>query len=91
MAGISAGVPQVMIKTDLEKSLVAQAIAARNAGVALSWKLFGANELADAIARAAHDPAIQAAARALSLENQPYLKLDAMAEIAKGVQSMLDN
>lgn len=91
MAGISAGVPQVMIKTDLEKSLVAQAIATRNAGVALSWQRFGASELADAIARAARDPAIQAAAQALALESLPYLKLDAMEEIAKGVRSLLDN
>jgi hypothetical protein len=89
MAGIAAGVPQVMIKTDLEKTLVAQAIAAKGAGTVLSWKLFGAAELAAAIRNAADDAAMREAARNLCIENGPYLKLDPLGEITRGVMDML--
>jgi rhamnosyltransferase subunit B len=85
MAGIAAGVPQVMIKTDLEKTLVAQAIAGRNAGTVLSWSTFEMLDLAVAIRTAAESEKMQKAARDLSLENTRYLQLDPVAEIVKGV------
>lgn len=89
MAGIAAGIPQVMIKTDLEKTLIAQAIGARNAGTVLSWSTFDALDLALAIRQTEADATIQKAARSLSLENTPYLQIDAVAEIVKGVASLI--
>lgn len=89
MAGIAAGVPQVMIKTDLEKTLNANAIAARNAGVVLSWKRFEMPDLAIAIRNAADNPEMQKAARNLSLENTRYLRIDPAAEVGKNVLKLL--
>lgn len=89
MAGIAAGIPQVMIRTDLEKRLVAEAIAARNAGTVLSWSTFDMPDLAIAIRNAVEDAAMQKAARDLSLENTRYLQLDPLAEIAKGVVALI--
>jgi hypothetical protein len=89
MAGIAAGIPQVMIRTDLEKKLVAEAIAARNAGTVLSWSTFDMPDLAIAIRSAVEDAAMQKAARDLSLENTRYLQLDPLTEIAKGVAALI--
>lgn len=89
MAGIAAGIPQVMIKTDIEKTLVAKAIAARNAGVVLSWSAFEMLDLAVEIRKTAESAEMQKAARDLSLENTRYLQLDAVGEIAKGVGELL--
>jgi rhamnosyltransferase subunit B len=89
MAGIAAGIPQVMIKTDLEKTLVAKAIAERNAGTVLSWSLFDMPDLAIAIRKTAEDAAMQKAARNLSLENTRYLQLDPVLEIVRGVENIL--
>lgn len=89
MAGIAAGIPQVMIRTDLEKTLVAEAIAARNAGTVLTWDTFDMLDLAIAIRKTEDDTTMQKAARHLSLENTPYLQLDPVTEIAKGVSEML--
>ncbi len=90
MAGIAAGVPQVMIKSDLEKTLVAQSVAARDAGSVLSWKQFDASELAQAIRSAADSPLLRKGALNLSLENRPYLTLDPLGEITRGIIDMLD-
>ena len=89
MAGIAAGVPQVMIKTDLEKTLIARAITAREAGMVLSWSRFEAPELASAIRNAVESEAMQKAARDLSLENAPYLRIDPVDEITKGIMRIL--
>lgn len=89
MAGIAAGIPQVMIWTDLEKKLIAQALAARNAGMVLSWNTFDMPELAIAIRKAVENGAMQKAARDLSLENTRYLQLDPLNEIAKGIASLI--
>jgi UDP:flavonoid glycosyltransferase YjiC (YdhE family) len=89
MAGIAAGVPQVMIKTDLEKTLIARAITARNAGTVLSWSRFEAPELASAIRNAVESEAMQKAARDLSLENAPYLRIDPVDKITKGIMRIL--
>ncbi len=89
MAGIAAGIPQVMIKTDIEKTLVAQSIAARNAGTVLSWSTFEMLDLAVAVRAAAESQAMQKAARDLSLENTRYLQIDPVTEIAKGVVDLL--
>jgi hypothetical protein len=89
MAGIAAGIPQVMIGTDIEKILIGEAIAARNAGKVLRWSTFDVPELAMAIRTAVEDDAMQNAARSLSLENARYLKLDPLAEIAKGVAALI--
>jgi rhamnosyltransferase subunit B len=89
MAGIAAGIPQVTVWTDLEKKLIGEAIAARNAGTVLSWNTFSMPELAIAIRNTVENAAIQKAARDLSLENTRYLQLDPMAEIAKGVESLV--
>jgi rhamnosyltransferase subunit B len=85
MAGIAAGIPQVMIRTDIEKTLIAKAIVARNAGTMLRWNTFDMPELAIAIRSAVDNAAMQKAARDLSLENTRYLQLDPVAEIVKGV------
>jgi hypothetical protein len=89
MAGIAAGIPQVMIGTDIEKILIGKAIAERNAGIVLSWSAFDVPELAMAIRTAVEDDAMQKAARSLSLENARYLQLDSLAEIAKGVATLI--
>jgi len=85
MAGIAAGIPQVMIRTDLEKTLIAKAISGRGAGTTLTWDTFDMPELAIAIRSVADDAVMQKAARDLSLENTRYLQLDPVAEIVKGV------
>ena len=85
MAGIAAGIPQVMIRTDLEKTLIAKAISGRGAGTMLTWDTFDMPELAIAIRSVADDAVMQKAARDLSLENTRYLQLDPVAEIVKGV------
>lgn len=84
MAGIAAGIPQVMIRTDLEKTLIAKAITGRGAGTMLTWDTFDMPELAIAIRSAVDDAVMQKAARDLSLENTRYLQLDPVAEIVKG-------
>lgn len=89
MAGIAAGIPQVMIRTDLEKTHIAKAIVARKAGTMLSWGEFDMPELAIAIRSAVDNPAMQKAARDLSLENTRYLQLDPVAEIVKDVTELL--
>lgn len=89
LAGIAAGIPQVMVWTDLEKKLIGEALAARNAGTVLSWNTFKMAELAIAIRHTVDDAATQKAARDLSLENTRYLQLDPLAEIAKGVADLL--
>ena len=89
MAGIAAGVPQVMIKTDLEKTLIARAITVRDAGTVLSWSRFEAPELASAIRNAVESEAMQKAARDLFLENAPYLRIDPVDEITKGIMRIL--
>jgi len=89
MAGIAAGIPQVMIRTDLEKTLIAKAIVARKAGTMLSWSTFDMPDLAIAIRDTVDNAAMQKAARDLSLENTRYLQLDPVAEIVKGVTDLL--
>ena len=89
MAGIAAGIPQVMIRTDLEKTLIAGAIVARNAGRMLTWDTFDMPDLAIAIRNAVDNAAMQKAARDLSLENTRYLQLDPVGEIVKGVTELL--
>jgi Erythromycin biosynthesis protein CIII-like, C-terminal domain len=89
MAGIAAGIPQVMIGTDLEKILVGEAIAAHNAGIVLGWSSFDAPQLAMAIRTAVESDAMLGAARQLSLENTRYLELDPLAEITKGATALI--
>ncbi|QIG46415.1 glycosyltransferase family 1 protein [Nordella sp. HKS 07] len=89
MAGIAAGLPQVMLRSDLEKTLNAKAIVARHAGIVLGWSSFVAQDLARAIREAAESPAMRDAARQLSRENEAYLQLDAAAEIANACESLL--
>ncbi|MFZ5672299.1 MAG: nucleotide disphospho-sugar-binding domain-containing protein [Pseudomonadota bacterium] len=89
MAGIAAGLPQVMLRSDLEKTINAQAIAAQGAGISLSWSRFTAGELAAAIRQAVEDPAMRAAARALARANEAWLKLDATGEIANACATLI--
>ncbi|MBK1867373.1 glycosyltransferase [Aestuariivirga sp. YIM B02566] len=89
MAGIAAGLPQVMLRSDLEKTLNAQAIVARGAGITLGWSTFAAEDLAAAIRQAVDDPVMQAAARDLARANERYLKLDAVSEIANACATLI--
>lgn len=89
MAGIAAGLPQVMLRSDLEKTLNAKAVAARQAGIVLGWSSFVAQELAEAIREAAESPAMRNAARDLARENEPYVRLDAAAEIANACVKLI--
>lgn len=89
MAGIAAGLPQVMLRSDLEKTINAKAVAARHAGIVLGWSTFAAQDLAVAIRRAAESPAMREAARQLARENEPYLRLDPVEEIANACESLL--
>jgi len=89
MAGIAAGLPQVMLRSDLEKTLTAQAIAAHGAGIALGWSTFVAEDLAAAIRQAVDDPHMHAAARNLGRANERYLKLDAVSEIANACATLI--
>lgn len=89
MAGIAAGLPQVMLRSDLEKTLNAQAIATQGAGITLGWSTFAAEDLAAAIRQAADDPVMQAAARDLGQANERYLKLDAVSEIANACATLI--
>jgi len=89
MAGIAAGLPQVMLRSDLEKTLNAKAIVARHAGIVLGWSSFVAQDLARAIREAAESPAMRDGARQLSRENEVYLQLDAAAEIANACERLL--
>jgi rhamnosyltransferase subunit B len=89
MAGIAAGLPQVMLRSDLEKTLTAQAIAAHGAGIALGWSTFVAEDLAAGIRQAVGDPHMHAAARNLGRANERYLKLDAVSEIANACATLI--
>ena len=89
MAGIAAGLPQVMLRADLEKTMNAQAIVAQGAGITLGWSTFAAEDLAAAIRQAADDPVMQAAARDLGQANERYLKLDAVSEIANACATLI--
>ena len=82
MAGIAAGLPQVMLPSDLEKSLNARAVAEHGAGIALGWSRFTAGDLAAAIREAVLDPAMRAAAGDLAQANAAFIGLDAAQEIA---------
>jgi rhamnosyltransferase subunit B len=89
MAGIAAGLPQVMLRSDLEKTLNAQAVAMRGAGITLGWSTFAAEDLAAAIREAVDDPVMRAAARDLGRANERYLKLDAVGEIANACATLI--
>lgn len=89
MAGIAAGLPQVMLRSDLEKTLNAKAVAARQAGIVLGWSTFAAQDLAAAIREAAENPAMRSAARDLARANEAYLRLDAAAEIANACAKLI--
>lgn len=91
MAGIAAGVPQVIVATDREGTLIAKELSARNAGTALDWRTFDGPDLAIAIRTTADDNKMQKAARDLSLANTPYLQLDAAAEIVKSATRLLNS
>lgn len=90
MAGIAAGVPQVIIEGDLESRLIAKEIASRNAGTVLDNRTFDGPDLAIAIRTTADDQKMQKAARDLSLDNTRYLQHDPIAEIARSIANMLD-
>lgn len=89
MAGIAAGLPQVMLRSDLEKTFNARAVAAHNAGIVLGWSTFEAEELAQAIQEAGADPAMRRAARDLARANEAYVRLDAAAEIANACAKLI--
>lgn len=91
MAGIAAGVPQVIIHRDLESSLLAKEIAARNAGTVLDDRIFDGPDLAIAIRMTADDQRMQKAARDLSLENTRYLQRDPISEVAASVARLVDS
>lgn len=89
MAGIAAGLPQVMLRSDLEKTLYAKAVVSRNAGIVLGWSTFAAEDLAMAIREAAGNADMREAARQLARENESYLRLDAATEIANACERLL--
>lgn len=89
MAGIAAGLPQVMLRSDLEKTINAQAVAEQGAGIALGWSTFAAEDLAAAIRQAVDDPVMLEAARNLRRANEIYLKLDAVSEIANACATLI--
>jgi UDP:flavonoid glycosyltransferase YjiC (YdhE family) len=89
MAGIAAGIPQVILTTDLEKTLIGHALAERNAATVLLWDEFDMLDLAVAIRKTEDSDVMQTAARNLSLENTRYLQLDAVGEIARNVTELL--
>lgn len=90
VAGIAAGVPQVIIHGDLESALLAKAIAARNAGTVLDDRIFDGPDLAIAIRMTVDDQMMQKAARDLSLENTRYLQRDPIVEVAASVARLVD-
>jgi len=89
MAGIAAGIPQVILTTDLEKTLIGHALAERNAATVLLWDEFDMLDLAVAIRKTEDSDAMQTAARNLSLENTRFLQLDTVGEIARNVTELL--
>lgn len=89
MAGIAAGLPQVMLRSDLEKTINAQAVVSHGAGISLSWSGFTAEDLAAAVRHAVEDPAMRAAARDLARVNEGLLKLDATGEIANACVKLI--
>lgn len=71
-AGALAGIPQVIVYTDQEKKLYAQALARRGAGFMLEWSEFTAGELTAAIHEAAQGDAILSEACKIADEVAPF-------------------
>ena len=84
-AGALAGIPQVIVNTDQEKMLYAQALTERGAGFVLEWSSFTAGGLAAAIREAWRDEAVALAADKLASELTPFGKatpVDTVVNIA---------
>jgi hypothetical protein len=84
-AGALAGIPQVIVCTDQEKTLYARALVDRGAGFMLEWSDFTAGGLAAAIREAARDETVIHAAGQIADELAPFAKArpaDAVADLA---------
>jgi len=79
----------IILTTDLEKTLIGHALAERNAATVLLWDEFDMLDLAVAIRKTEDSDVMQTAARNLSLENTRYLQLDTVGEIARNVTELL--
>jgi hypothetical protein len=73
-AGALAGIPQVIVYTDQEKKLYAQALAQRGAGFMLEWSEFTAGGLTAAIREAAQDDVVLSDARKIADELAPFAR-----------------
>lgn len=87
--GALHGIPQVIVYTDQEKKIHAQALAERGAGFMLEWSDFTAGELAGAIREAARDETVRKAARQLADEMAPFRKIKPVLEVANVVSRFL--
>lgn len=88
-AGALAGIPQVIVYTDQEKKLHAQALAQRGAGFMLEWSEFTAGELTAAIGEAAGDDTVLGNARKIADELAPFARQAPVDQVVSAALALM--
>lgn len=88
-AALMAGVPQVILPTDIEKVLNAHGIVERGAGRELPYRTIDPDSARSEIKGALDDSALELAASALASEHEPYRARDVLPDIVEVCEKMV--
>ena len=89
LEALLAGIPQIILATDIEKHLNGAKLAERGAARVLDWRAFTAAELGDCIAECRDDAEMRKAANTVAVENAAFGRGGGVELVARAVDELL--
>lgn len=89
LEALLAGIPQIILATDIEKHLNGMRLAGRGAARVFDWRTFTAAELRDCINECRDDAGMRKTARAVAAENSAFGSGGGAELVARAVEQLL--